>query len=160
MPILAKRAQGIFNGQRQRCQNENFDSYKHYGAKGIRVEYSPRDFIGWWISEFKRLGLKHPSVGRIDHSKNYSFDNIEMVEHADNAREMITRTGGNLEKKPVVLVDQLNGDVHAFAQVKYASKFSGVTESLICLRKRVKAEKKNKFHYDVYDLDKFLEGTF
>lgn len=159
MSALAKRAQGIFNAQRQRCSNKNNNSYKTYGAKGIRVEYGPREFIGWWLAEYKKKKWHMASVGRIDHSKNYSFDNIEMVEQADNALEMYERTGGNkaVTKTPVVLFTET--ECHAFSSSALAAKFARVTPSLICLRKRVPFQKNHKFKYRVMDLDNFLKGV-
>lgn len=160
MGRMALRAYGIWNSQRQRCHNPKDHAYKYYGAKGIRVEYEVRDFIGWWIASYLVVKPKSPSVGRIDHSKNYSFDNIEMVEHADNAREMYHRTGGNITvaSTPVVLFN--DEECHAFSTNIYAAKFAGVTSSLICLRKRMspKDYTKSSFKYKVMSLDQFMEA--
>lgn len=159
MDPLAKRAFGIWLAQVRRCSNANCKTFKTYGANGIRVEYGNRDFIGWWINEFKGRRWTRPSVGRIDHSRNYSFDNIEMVEHSENAREMYQRTGGNkeVEMRPVVLIDDER--THIFSSTKAAAKFAGVTASMVCLRKRVKADpkKKTKFPYEVYDFEAFMK---
>lgn len=160
MSKLAGRAYGIWNLQCQRCANPKNGSYKNYGAKGIRVTYSARDFIGWWLWQFKTKGykLKKIGVGRIDHSKDYSFENIEMIEHADNAREMYCRTGGNktVARTPVVLVDDKSGSTHVFASNVLAAKFAKVTPAYICLRKRVPGEIIKRFPYKVYATDDFL----
>ncbi len=143
----------------QRCNNPKIKCYPNYGGKGIAVEYTAEEFATWFVANWSG-SLVWPSVGRIDHSKNYSLDNIEMIEHAANAREMYDRTGGNatVEQTPVVLV----GDdaIHAFSNNKRAAEFAGVTPSYVCLRKRIKADpaKKTKFKYQVFDLDNFLGG--
>lgn len=162
MQKLPGQAYAVWNAQKQRCSNPKSNSYKNYGAKGIRVEYAVHEFMAWYIHHFELLKLKKASVGRIDHSKNYSFDNIEMIEHADNAREMYHRTGGNktVAKKPIVLVDEYGLATHVFSTVGAAAKFAGVTASLLCLRKRKPATHDTpttKTRLKVYDLDKFLE---
>jgi hypothetical protein len=89
-----RRAYGVFRQQGQRCTNPNSPGYRRYGARGIRVRYTSREFIGWFLYQLaKNPGLKAPSCGRIDHDKDYSFDNIELVEHAENSREANHRWG-------------------------------------------------------------------
>lgn len=161
MDKLSGRAYGVWNAQRQRCTNKKSKSFASYGANGICVEYSVRDFIGWWLWQYKTHGhkMRMAGVGRIDHSKNYSFDNIEMIEHSDNAREMYRRTGGNktVARTPVVLADEDSGVTHVFSSNIRAAEFAKVTPSYICLRKRIPGEKIMRFPYMVYDLDKFME---
>lgn len=84
---VAKKAINSWRAQRQRCNNKNCRNYAFYGKKGVVVEYSSRDFVGWYISEYSKKNWFDPTVGRIDHSKNYSFDNIEMQERVDNSIE-------------------------------------------------------------------------
>lgn len=159
MTKVVRRAQGVFNGQRQRCINKNVKHYKNYGARGIRVQYTARDFIGWYLSEIEKRKFKMPSVGRIDHDKDYSFDNIQMVEQAENAREMYHRTGGNKEvqKRAVVLV---HGDeCYKFSSVKEAAEFAGVTQVRISQAARSEQKKKIKLAWDVYYFDDFVGGA-
>lgn len=87
LPLVVRKAQISLRAQRSRCTNPNDHNYKNYGAKGIKVEYETRVFVGWYIKNFIKLKLKDPTVGRIDHSKNYSIDNIEMQERSENSRE-------------------------------------------------------------------------
>lgn len=102
MMPLEKRAYAIFYGQKARCYSRNNPSYRDYGAKGIRVENTVREFIPWWIGEFQKQPWVIPSVGRIDHSKNYSFDNVRMEEKAANIRERNERLGNPTRRKAVV----------------------------------------------------------
>lgn len=56
-------------------------------------EMGAREFIGWWLKELKTFNGKRATCGRIDHSRGYFWDNIEMQDMADNSREMAARTG-------------------------------------------------------------------
>ena len=84
--------------QRQRCNNPKNDDYKNYGAKGIKVEYSSREFIGWWLESIKNIKVKKPVCGRIDHSRNYSLDNIEIQSASENSKEARKRNN-DLKKR-------------------------------------------------------------
>lgn len=75
-----------------RCNSKNVRSYKYYGAKGIKVEYSKREFIQWFLDNYEESDKK-VHIGRIDHSKNYSFDNIEIQSARENILERIDRCG-------------------------------------------------------------------
>ncbi len=128
-PAVAKAYQSWLD-QRKRCNNKNSMSYRWYGAKGIQVEYSSREFTSWYLEQFKKRDWKQPTVGRIDHSKNYSFDNIEMQERSDNSSECAKRTNGGVGKKPskkilVLLRDTLE-PVMFFASRKEASEITGI----------------------------------
>ena len=50
-----KDAYTSLRGQRYRCNNKNSEDYKWYGAKGIKVIYPTRYFIGWYLKEAKRF---------------------------------------------------------------------------------------------------------
>lgn len=79
--------------QRSKCNNPKNPDFKYYGAKGIRVEYSSRQFVLWWLKNLKRRKWTQPTVGRIDHDRNYSFDNIVMQERIENSSERCRRLG-------------------------------------------------------------------
>jgi hypothetical protein len=91
MPPLEKKAYEVFRGQRKRCRNPKTKSYKTYGAKGICVEYGAREFISWYVPKFKSTKWECAHVGRLDHSRSYSFNNIEMIERSENIKERNTR---------------------------------------------------------------------
>jgi hypothetical protein len=82
---LAVRAYVVWCGQKKRAKWK----YKILNGR----EYSAREFIPWWITEFEKKEWVWPTVGRIDHSKGYSFDNIRMEEMSDNVKERNTRLG-------------------------------------------------------------------
>lgn len=90
-PPELKKAMDSFRAQRTRCSNKNQKNWAYYGAKGIKVRYETREFVGWYLEQLKTRKWKDPTVGRIDHDKDYTFDNIEMQERSDNSRERNTR---------------------------------------------------------------------
>lgn len=74
-------------GQRERCDNPNNKAYKHYGAKGIKVEYSNEDFLKWWKIEASKYPLNSKlTVDRIDTNKNYCFNNIRLIPWSENVK--------------------------------------------------------------------------
>lgn len=113
---IVRKAKTAINHQRARCYNENHPYYPYYGAKGIRVKYETREFIGWYIAAIRKWkgSLDDVSVGRIDHKKHYSIDNIELQTRSENSREMMGRNRQKLisrNQKPVVAYDRKTGKV-------------------------------------------------
>lgn len=78
-----------YKSARNRCYGSD-ERYKSY--KGLEVEFTSRQFLYWWIIQHRFFKLKKPSLGRIDHSKNYSLDNIVLQEHSENSIEARERT--------------------------------------------------------------------
>lgn len=105
MPFLARKAYMSYLCQRRRCYVKSNARYKTYGAKGIRVKYTAREYIGWYMESFKDFRGKFPCVGRIEHSKDYCFSNIRFEEIADNSREAITRNINPTPRRAVILCD-------------------------------------------------------
>lgn len=92
MSIDARKAYYSWTGQMAKCSNPKNALYKYYGAKGIKVKYSSREFIGWWLERSKeRTHWKKRNCGRLDHDKDYSFDNITLQESSENIAERNTR---------------------------------------------------------------------
>ncbi len=144
-----------------RCTEPSFGSYKYYGAKGIRVEYTQKEFVAWWMTQSIEL-RKTPrvAVGRIDHNKNYSLDNIELVTAGANSKEMVSRTGDNRVGTPVVLVGD-DGTTTAFCSVPKAARHFGMSRSSLECRlsrkhKRRKGHHNEKFRGEIYTLDDFM----
>lgn len=104
MPKYAKKAYDIWSQQKQRNT----------------VEYTSRQFIAWWRFHVVRKKWKDPTCGRIDHSKGYSFDNIEMQERSDNIKERNVRCGNpGKTAKPVVAI--IHGTQRKFFSSKEAA---------------------------------------
>ena len=141
-----KKAYSVWGQQRERCNSRKNKNYKWYGAKGIRVEYTSREFIDWYINAIKKFNGNNPSVGRIDHNKNYSFDNIELQSIKENAREMRLRNKDLSKKfmKKVLISDSSTGDIIKVSDsVKDAADFIGVSPSTVCRYLKVKSNIKN-----------------
>ena len=85
---IKRKAVATYNNQRIRCYCKSHKSYKSYGAKGIRVEYTFGEFFRWFVDNWSHYcTLLYPSIGRIDHSKGYSLDNIQAIERNENTAE-------------------------------------------------------------------------
>ncbi len=55
---------------------------------GISIEFTRREYKEWCIErENKILILKRPSIDRKDKTKNYSIDNIQIIELSANIRK-------------------------------------------------------------------------
>lgn len=106
MSLLVKRAYAVFRQQVTRCTSPKSRSYHRYGERGIRVRYTAREFIGWYLWQLEQKKLKKPSCGRIDHDKDYEFGNIEMVEHSENSREANLRWGSRRNVKVTAKVSK------------------------------------------------------
>ena len=91
MDKVALKGFRSWDKQRSRCNNPNHGGYKNYGGKGIKVHYSARDFVGWWIENFKTFKGDSATVGRIDHDDDYRFDNIIIQSRSDNSKEVYPR---------------------------------------------------------------------
>jgi len=91
-----KKAYDSWRGQNERCNNKANKAYRYYGAKGIQVTYSSREFVTWWLEAMRNFptGAKL-TVNRRDANLNYSFDNIELVPWAQNVAEANRRTKAN-----------------------------------------------------------------
>ena len=121
-----KKAVTAFNNQRRRCYTASSPRYKDNGAKGISVEYSLRDFIGWFLHHIELYKGASPSVGRLDHSKNYSFDNIRLESLADNSMERIKRIGTTKPRRAVNIIWAKTNEIIAIASsVLDAAKYTG-----------------------------------
>ncbi len=91
MPKKVKKAYDSWRAQVGRCKDTKSEKFKYYGARGISVNYSSREYVGWYLENLKTREWHDPTVGRLDHDGNYCFENIEMQERSDNSRERNVR---------------------------------------------------------------------
>lgn len=132
MSTIEKRAYKSWKDQRQRCNNPNDPGFKHWGAKGVRVVYGPREFIAWYVNEYgKRASWTRPNVGRIDHDLDYTLDNIELVECTDNVRERNARLGNPTPSKEIIVKNTETGEILRFPSKREAARSLGVSRQLI-----------------------------
>lgn len=107
MPPKARTAYRSWVDQRARCNNPRSKSYKYYGAVGVRVKYSAREFVGWWLEQLKKFNGIKPTVSRIDHAGHYTFGNVKLESHMDNCVNDVFRRHGPPGLKTTRKVDIL-----------------------------------------------------
>lgn len=132
--------------QRQRCNNKKNPSYPYYGGRGIKVVYSSREFVGWWISQ--KFTGKKPTISRIDHGGNYEFSNVRLEEHIENCvLDTIKRHGPPSLKcrRPLAIYSGKTGKLIKIARDgKEAEKITGILRTNICKYAKGKLIRKNK----------------
>jgi hypothetical protein len=138
-----------WRSQRQRCNDKNYRAYKDYGARGIRVEYSAEEFMDWFENATAHIRIhKLPEydVGRIDHDKNYRFDNIEIQHVSMNVSERNSRHGNPRESRPVRVFDKETGKETIFKSILDAAREYGMTDASVahrCSSKKLRFIKKH-----------------
>lgn len=119
---VVKKASIALGNMRRRCKNP---TKKQASYKGLSIEFTNTQFIYWWIVQNRFFKMDRPSVGRIDHSKGYSFDNIELQSCSDNTKEVNHRAG--LGSKPIKVNIYRNNELFAIASsLSEASRLTGV----------------------------------
>lgn len=128
----------VHNSQVQRCRNIGDKNYSGYGAKGIKVSYTKKEFVKWWVAN-KPWDFDKPTCGRKDHTKGYSFDNIEMQEMVFNCGEVMRRVDGLKARIPVRMFDSRGQLAGAFVSTFEVQKQFGIAKSSVynvCMVKR------------------------
>ena len=97
-----QRIKSIFHGIKQRCYNPKEESFRWYGAKGIKVcdEWldNPKSFETWSLQNGYEDSL---TIDRIDEDKDYSPNNCCWITPEENAKYKSTTS----------LID-INGEEH------------------------------------------------
>jgi len=126
MNPIAKKAYETWRNQRARCNRPSSVNYKYYGGKGHKVEYSSREFLGWFIENYpgSEKDLKNYVVGRINHEKNYSLDNIRFETKTVSTNEMLNRYQN---RRPILAVSEDDDYSMAFSSAYHASKILNIS---------------------------------
>lgn len=155
---LQKIAYNIFSKQRDRCNNPNNDRYDTYGARGIRIYYTRKELVDWLDKWYTGIPLKDIVIGRRDHDKGYSFDNIQLESKRDSSMEMNKRTSSyknnSLKKRVGLFSKQTNECIAVFKSANDCSHFLGVNRSTIMRGSstpRPKGSSKNSWYYRYVD---------
>ncbi len=129
-----KKAINAYNNLHGRCRRSERYNYKYYGAIGIDFKFSQREFIGWYLEKYSTKKWECASVSRIDHSKNYTFDNMVLCEKSDNVGERNRRhlcvNKHFWERKFTVYSKQME-PLASFKHGKYACLFVGCDHGAI-----------------------------
>lgn len=88
------RLKDIWHSMRERCENPNHKSYKHYGLRNIGVceEWKDPDtgyiaFYNWAMNNGYKIGL---TIDRIDVNGNYTPDNCRWISNLSQQRNKRT----------------------------------------------------------------------
>ena len=105
---LIKKANYTYTNILKRVSGKDHPNYK-----GIGIGFTKREFVYWWIVQNRFFKLNKPSIGRVNHSRGYFFDNIKLEEHSENSREARKRCGTFVPGKPILI--KKNGKIVAEA---------------------------------------------
>ncbi len=92
---ISKRFYHIWSSMIGRCNNKNHQSYKHYGARGIKVskdwlkyENFESDMYEDYVYRWEKYGFdrKMTSLDRIDNDKGYSKENCRWATQSEQCR--------------------------------------------------------------------------
>lgn len=119
----------IWNYINQRCNNINSQSYKSYGAKGIKNVFKNWDEIKFlWFRDNAYL-LEMPSIDRINDNGNYELSNCRFIEFKDNSLK------ASIKNRKVVLQYDLQGNIiNEYNSISKAAKINNLSNSYISER--------------------------
>lgn len=102
----------VWQGMRQRCENENDKSFKNYGGRGIAVCPRWQSFANFFADMGERPSDSH-SLDRIDVNGDYEAGNCRWATMAQQARNkrtnLVVRVGG----ASVCLADAIPQGAHS-----------------------------------------------
>lgn len=152
-----RKAYQSWTDQISRCYRPKTEAFKYYGALGIKVCYSSREFVSWYLHALKKFKGRVPSVDRVDSSLHYCFCNIRLKEHYNNAVEGLLRGDHSKRWRPIHIVDFSSKKIlKTVANASIASRETGVWRNnvvLHCVQKGNRGQKTGvTFRYaDVLD---------
>lgn len=124
------KAYNAWKNQGARCNSRRSKSYVTYGAKNIKRLYSSREFISWFLLNAGE-DWETCVVGRIDHNKSYSLDNIQIETKSQSLVEMITRHERRIKTG---IFDRDNNLIAIAESQAQAAFYTGVRQSCVCLQ--------------------------
>ncbi|MFZ8934316.1 MAG: hypothetical protein ACO2ZP_10500 [Bacteriovoracaceae bacterium] len=153
LPDKVAKAYRCYKNQKTRCSNKKVKAYKDYGEKGISVEYSPRQLVQWFLDNYdeKEMSLEEVTIGRIDHDKNYSLDNIEIQTRSDNSKEMLARCKESFTVPLKLLSSRTKETIAIFESQKEASEVLKINKVTLSNHLR-----KHKFIYFKHNNNKYI----
>lgn len=83
----------IWLNMKNRCNNKNDNNYKYYGGRGIIHDPKWNNFKNFfkdmyfkYLYAIKQLGVKKPSIERLNVNDNYCFENCCFIERKDQSK--------------------------------------------------------------------------
>jgi len=70
---------------KERCCSPSHPSYHRYGGRGIKISITIKEIEALWFRD-RAYELKSPSIDRIDNNGDYTFENCQFIERAENSR--------------------------------------------------------------------------
>ncbi len=159
LPENIKKYEGVLVREKMsfevRLAYERFNSMKRRSG----VNFTVREFMGWWLHHLKNFSGDIPSISRFDHTKGYSFDNMEIQEMAENSREGILRNKTHLKtaeefSQPLLMRDWATGSICGeISSIRDAARKFGVSQRLIqfIVRGKYKSSKKVPYRLEYKD---------
>lgn len=84
-----KRMRNIWYQMMHRCHTPHHNDYKYYGAKGIEVSSSWREFKAFY-DDMHGTWFEGATIDRLDNSKGYFKENCQWLTHYENATKRYT----------------------------------------------------------------------
>jgi hypothetical protein len=135
---------------KDRCDNPNNKSYKHYGGRGIG--YPPRwdDYINFkedmylkYLYAKKQLKMKQISLERIDVNGNYCKENCTFIEKSEQAKNTRKSNRKFLAINKTLHISLITNNQHKFAK-DYNLEAPNISK---CLLKKISQYKGWQFTY-------------
>ena len=128
---------------RRRCYSKSFDSYKYYGAKGIKVDDEWKDdfnsFAHWAYNNGGYYDQPKEtcygdllSIDRIDSKKNYFASNCQfIIQRKNSGKSMVGKESYN--RKRIVVWNDEKEFKKEYACQKYACEELNLNQSALSL---------------------------
>ena len=147
----------MYQNQKRNCRHRNHPlplyTYDEFREWLFSQELFHDLHFKWTDSNYSKM--KTPSVDRIDNSKTYSIDNIQLMTWEENdrrAKDDIKKgilTHGNKPQRPVRQLDVNGNFINKFISLKEAYRSTGISYHSICCvcRGRIKTAGGFKWEY-------------
>lgn len=129
---------------RRRCNSVTASNYQYYGAKGIKCLLEPQEFFEWYKCTKPKGNF---TIGRKDHSKHYTIENIEWQSQSVQTKERNSRHGIPKSDKRESVEVLVSGSRKIFSSFNDAANYLGVSQPEISMM--VAGKYKKPKHYRV-----------
>lgn len=85
-----RRLMGRINSCYERCNCKTYKMYKHYGGRGIKVEFKDKYEFMQYLVTLPGYDDPYKTLDRIDNNGNYAKGNLRFITFSDQARNKRT----------------------------------------------------------------------